>query len=84
MSTKQSFLEKKLSLEDINNSIEKNPDLFVNNFFQMEFAWMSGGYKIFKDLDKYLIIVHLINKTFSTYNKYFLTFLLINFIQTKI
>ena len=72
MSTKQSFLEKKLSLDDINNSIEKNPDLFVNNFFQMEFAWMSGGYKIFKDLDKYLIIVHLINKTFTTYNKYFL------------
>lgn len=72
MSTKQSFLEKKLSLDDINNSIEKNPDLFVNNFFQMEFAWMSGGYKIFRDLDKYLIIVHLINKTFTTYNKYFL------------
>ncbi len=72
MSTKQSFLEKKLSLDEINNSIEKNPDLFVNNFFQMEFAWMAGGYKIFKDLDKYLIIVHLINKTFTTYNKYFL------------
>ena len=33
---------------------------------------MTGGYKIFKDLDKYLIIVHLINKTFTTYNKYFL------------
>ena len=72
MSIKQSFLEKKLSLEDTNNSIDKNPDLFVNHFFKMEFAWMTGGYKIFKDLDKYLIIVHLINKTFSTYNKYFL------------
>jgi len=72
MPTKQSFLEKKLSLDEINNSIEKNPELFVNNFFQMEFAWMSGGYKIFRDLDKYLIIVHLINKTFTTYNKYFL------------
>ena len=59
MTTTQSFLEKKLSLDDINKSIDKNPDLFVNIFFQMEFAWMTGGYKIFKDLDKYLIIVHL-------------------------
>ena len=74
MNTKQSFLENKLSLNEINHSINKNPDLFVNNFFQMEFSWMVEGYKIFKDLDKYLIIVHLINKTFSTYNKYFLNF----------
>ena len=74
MTTTQSFLEKKLSLDDINKSIDKNPDLFVNIFFQMEFAWMTGGYKIFKDLDKYLVIVHLINKTFTTYNKYFLNF----------
>ena len=72
MNTKNSFLEKKLSLNDINQSIDKNPDLFVNNFFQMEFAWMTEGYKIFRDLDKYLIIAHLINKTFSTYNKYYL------------
>tara|TARA_B100001248_G_scaffold49964_1_gene32250 strand:+ start:4855 stop:5826 length:972 start_codon:yes stop_codon:yes gene_type:complete len=74
MNTNQSFLANKLSLDDINFSINKNPDLFVKNFFQMQFSWMTGGYKIFRDLDKYLIIVHLINKTFSTYNKYFLNF----------
>ena len=32
MTTTQSFLEKKLSLDDINKSIDKNPDLFVNIF----------------------------------------------------
>ena len=34
----------------------------------------------FRDIDKYLIIAHLINKTLETYNKYYLIFLMKNFI----
>ena len=70
----KSFISDKLSLDDIDKSISKNQDIFVNNFFKMEFTWMVSAYEIFKDIEKYLIIVHLINKTLNTYNKYFFNF----------
>ena len=74
MKKNNSFISEKLILDDINKSISKNEEIFVNHFFQMEFAWMVGAYSFFKDIEKYLIIVYLINKTLETYNKYFFNF----------
>ena len=74
MKKNNSFFSEKLNLDDINKSISKNEEIVVNNFFQMEYAWMVGAYSSFKDLEKYLIIVYLINKTLETYNKYFFNF----------
>ena len=74
MKENNSFLSEKLTLNDISKSISRNEEVFVNNFFQMEFSWMVGAYAISRDIEKYLIIVHLINKTLETYNKYFFNF----------
>ena len=74
MKENNSFLSEKLTLNDVSKSISRNEEVFVNSFFQMEFSWMAGAYAIFRDIEKYLIIVHLINKTLETYNKYFFNF----------
>jgi len=44
----------------------------ITDFFEFQRQWFYRSYSAFKDLDKYLILVYLFQKTFHTYNQYFI------------
>jgi DNA-binding Lrp family transcriptional regulator len=70
----------KINIPDISKQIYHQDTLrvFIDKYsqigpqwtiFQME--WFNGIYKSFKDHDKYLIIIHLLNKTLDFYSRNF-------------
>jgi len=42
------------------------------DFYEFQRLWFYRSYKAFKDFDKYLILVYFFQKTFNTYNDYFI------------
>ncbi len=70
-----------------NNVIDK---VFKNNFkllspyfFKLMSEWTIGGYNLFKDLDKYTILIYLVNKQFEFYRRNNLNITYDNFYKDK-
>jgi len=40
-------------------------------YYQLQFGWFHNAYNSFQDIEKYIILAHLVNKTLTTYNKHF-------------
>ena len=57
---------------DIENILINNMALVANNWFRFQSEWTYNAYKTLKDLDKYLILIYLIQKTFNHYSDTFL------------
>lgn len=70
------IISNQIAIEEITDACQKDFRSYILNFFELEFAWFYNCYSTFKDFDKYIVLVYLINKTLSTYNKhlYKLTF----------
>ena len=64
-------ISQQVQLEEINKSIDKNMNEFMTYFLYFQTSWMKNAYSSFKDMEKYLILVYLVNKTFVTYNRHF-------------
>ena len=47
---------------DIENILINNMALVANNWFRFQSEWTYNAYKTLKDLDKYLILIYLIQK----------------------
>ena len=57
---------------DIENILVNNMSFFANHWFRFQSEWTYKAYKTLKDLDKYLILIYLIQKTFKHYSDMFL------------
>jgi len=64
-------ISNQISLEEIEDIYEKNLQKFLFEFFNLESEWFYNAYSEYKDLEKYLILVYLIHRTFKTYDKHF-------------
>ena len=56
-----------ISEQDIYSVFIKNYSSSITDFFQFELDWMYNAYNVFKDYDKFIILIYIIEKTFSTY-----------------
>jgi len=59
---------------DISNIINKNYGNVITEFLELQRGWLFRAYSIFKDLDKYLILISLIDKTFKSYSEYLIKY----------
>lgn len=57
---------------DIENILVNNMSFVANHWFRFQSEWTYNAYKTLKDLDKYLILIYLIQKTFKHYSDMFL------------
>ena len=68
-------MEKIPSISSEINKVEVNKFIFDNfnsispYFYKLISEWMSDAYKIFKDLDKFLILIYLINTDFEFFRR---------------
>ena len=69
---------------DIIDEVFKNSfDKLNPYFFQLMSEWTIGGYNLFKDLDKYIILIYLVNKQFEFYRRNNLNITYDNFYKFK-
>ena len=59
---------------DISNVINKNYGDIMTGFLELQRGWLFRAYSIFKDLDKYLILMSLVDKTFKSYAEYLIKY----------
>ena len=64
-------ISNQISPEEVEDIYEKNLQKILFEFFNLESDWFYNAYSEYKDLEKYLILVYLIHRTFQTYDKYF-------------
>ena len=78
-------ISKQINSVDILKVIEKNYSSIITVWAPMQIAWVNGAYQTFHDYEKFMIIMHLLKKTFDAYSK---NFVILNyeeyFDQTKI
>ena len=60
-----------ISIESVNEACDKNYEDMMLKYYQLQFDWFHNAYNAFKDIDKYVILAYLVNKTLSFYNKHF-------------
>ena len=53
----------------IDKIFKNNFDKLSPYFFKLTAEWTIGGYNLFKDLDKYTILIYLVNKQFEFYRR---------------
>ena len=63
-----------VNTDDINSIINKNYGDVMTEFYELQRGWLFRAYSVFKDLDKYLILISLINKTFESYSEYLIKY----------
>ena len=69
---KQIFkISNQISPEEVEDIYEKNLQKILFEFFNLESEWFYNAYGEYKDLEKYIILVYLIHRTFKTYDKHF-------------
>ena len=82
-------MEKLPSISSEINNVEVNKFIFNNfnsispYFYKLISEWMSDAYKIFKDLDKFLILIYLINTDFEFFRRNNLNITYENFYKDK-
>ena len=62
-------VSKQISSENIRQVIEKNYVSIIPVWAPLQLAWLNNAYKTFHDYEKFMIIMHLMKKTFDTYSK---------------
>ena len=58
--------------EDIDKALMNNIPQVINDWFKFQSMWTYNAYASLKDMDKYLILMYLIQKTFTHYSDTFL------------
>jgi len=64
-------VSRQIRSKEILNILEKNYSEIVPVWVPMQSQWMNTLYKTFNDYDKFMIIIHLLLKTFDFYSKNF-------------
>ena len=78
-------LKKQIHVEDIINLFEHRYSEVSPIWMPMQLEWLNAVYRTFHDYEKFMIIMHLIGKTFQFYSLNFIKLLMKNFlIKTKL
>ena len=72
-----------LESDVIDKVFKNNFDQLSPYFFKLMSEWTIGGYNLFKDLDKYTILIYLVNKQFEFYRRNNLNITYDNFYKNK-
>jgi len=72
-----------LESDVIDRAFKNNFDLLSPHFFKLMSEWTIGGYNLFKDLDKYTILIYLVKKQFEFYRRNNLNITYDNFYKDK-
>ena len=70
MSLRELKFSNQIQEEQIKSVYHKNFNYIVTERFYFQQQWLHNAYSRFKDFDKYIILIHLINKTFKAYKDY--------------
>ena len=60
-------ISKAIDQKDISWCLEENYNSLSIDWFVIMEKWMSNSYSVFKDHEKYLILIYLVKKTFDLY-----------------
>ena len=60
---------KKINQSSIQKLITANFENLASNYYRLISEWMNSSYEVFNDIEKYRIILYLINKDFEYYIK---------------
>ena len=71
MNDKNIKLSNKIQEEQIFACLSKTYQSSITLFYEFERTWLTRTYKVFRDLDKYIILVFLLYKTFKSYHDMF-------------
>ncbi len=69
---KEIKFSKKIQIEDSLNVFKKYHDSLITEIFYFQQQWLTNAFKRFKDFDKYVILIYIINKAFKGYNDHFI------------
>ena len=64
-------ISSQINNEDVENALESNYNLIVDKWFYFQTEWLNKSYVKFKDHDKNLIYIYLVQKTLDFYAKHF-------------
>ena len=64
-------ISKQISSQDIREVIEKNFVSIIPVWAPLQITWLNSVYRTFHDYEKFMIIMHLMKKTFEAYSKNF-------------
>ena len=76
-------ISSEINNEEVNKFIFNNFNSISPYFYKLISEWMSDAYKIFKDLDKFLILIYLINTDFEFFRRNNLNITYENFYKDK-
>lgn len=76
-------ISSEIKKEEVNKFIFNNFNSISPYFYKLISEWMSDAYKIFKDLDKFLILIYLINTDFEFFRRNNLNITYENFYKDK-
>ena len=51
-------ISRQLTEEEVFGIINKNFSQLINSWFNFQMEWLKGTYSVFKDHDKYMIIIY--------------------------
>ena len=74
MVIKQVKFSTEIQVTDIANVVSKNYSNSITGFLELQRGWLFRAYSVFKDLDKYLILMSLVSRTFKSYSEYFIKY----------
>jgi len=72
MQTNTPNIYKKIDNEKVFNILNNNFNNLTIHWFNFNFKWLNTGYKNFKDLEKYLILIFIVKKNLDFYSRHFI------------
>ena len=70
MSLRELKFSNQIQEDQIKSVYHKNFNYIVTERFYFQQQWLHAAYNRFKDFDKYLILIHLVHKTFKAYGDF--------------
>tara|TARA_B100000315_G_scaffold247549_1_gene276392 strand:+ start:5348 stop:6316 length:969 start_codon:yes stop_codon:yes gene_type:complete len=67
-----SRISNRINENDVFQYIDHNFEKIATEWFKFQLEWNSSAYTSFKDYEKYLILIYLINKILDFYSKHFI------------
>ena len=64
-------ISKQIRSEDIQDLLDKNFVSILPVWAPLQLEWINNVYRTFHDYEKFMIIMHLLTKTFNFYSKNF-------------
>ncbi len=76
-------IREELNKETVNLVLKKNFKIISPYFYKLTTEWFNGSYKVFNDLNKYLVLIYFVNKDFEFYRRNNINISYDSFYKTK-